>query len=265
MSLSSLTRKIGRASTTYHRETIFPMFTTQNLALRSFTTKKKKIKKKKKASAKKADTTPKLSLEETAATQHKEWVKFQQSIVVEGFETGATLELQSPQKKSSGSAAKRKKSRNKILEEKILERQRMAGAGGGEYPPLRYSEEETERLLKEAYDNLPKRAGKRGTRALKRQKRRWAMVRNIHRRYKAHLQKFYVRRMEERSRKVRQIKELKEQAPRIVQQDRDYQRYVYERWEKIMAQAKTKEDKILSDQTVDAEVTGDKESKKIQI
>jgi hypothetical protein len=252
-------------SLTHHRETVFPIFAPQNLALRSFTTKKKKLKKKKNAPAKDAEETPKLTLEDTAVTQHKEWVKFQQSIAVEGFETGATLELQSPQKKSGGSSSKRKKSRNKILEEKILERQRLAGAGGGEYPPLRYSEEETERLLKEAYDNLPKRAGKRGTRALKRQKRRWAMVRNIRRRYKEHLQKFYKRRMEERSRKVRQIKELKEQAPRIVQQDREYQRYVYERWEKIMARAKTKKENMLNDQTVDAEATGEKESKKIQI
>lgn len=34
---------------------------------------------------------------------------------------------------------------------------------GGEFPALRYSDEETERLLTEAYAAIPPRAGKRGT------------------------------------------------------------------------------------------------------
>jgi hypothetical protein len=168
-----------------------------------------------------------------AAEQHKEWVEFQKSIEVDGFETGQTLSTIDAKKGRSGgkAATKKRLTKRDEMAEKIKERQRLAGGGGGEFPPMRYSDEETERLLQQAYAAIPKRMGKRGTLQLKRQKRRWHLVREIHRKYKAHIVKFHFRRMKRRSTKIKQIIEfISNVAPNTVHQDREYQDAVRQRY-----------------------------------
>jgi hypothetical protein len=179
-----------------------------------------------------------------AAEQHKEWVEFQKSIEVDGFETGQTLTAIDATKKgrSGGKVATKKRlTKRDEMAEKIKERQRLAGSGGGEFPPMRYSDEETERLLKQAYAAIPKRMGKRGTLQLKRQKRRWHLVREIHRKYKANIVKFHFRRMARRSTKMKQIIDfVSNVAPNTVHQDMEYQNMVRQRYVNMMEAAVAK-------------------------
>jgi hypothetical protein len=171
---------------------------------------------------------------ESSALQHQEWVKFQQSIAVEGFETGQTTTLQSTKKTRGGKAVQRQKTKRDVMADKLQERRRLTGAGGGEFPPLRYSDEETERLLAQAYAALPVRTGRRGTKNLKRQKRRWHLVREIHRKYKAHMAKFQIRKMEKRARKMKEVKAVLASAPDIRARDQEYQVSIYQRWAATM-------------------------------
>lgn len=175
-----------------------------------------------------------------ATEQHLEWVEFQKSIEVEGFETGQTLTaIDASKKKSGGKAATKKRlTKRQEMAEKIQERQRLAGGGGGEFPPMRYSDEETERLLAQAYAAIPKRMGPRGTKRLKRMKRRYHLVREIHRKYKQHIMKFHVRRMEKRSKKMKDIMNLiKNVAPSAVEHDLEYRNSVRQRYFENMAKA----------------------------
>jgi hypothetical protein len=169
--------------------------------------------------------------------QHQEWVKFQQSIAIQGFETGQTTTLTGGlgPKRRGGKAARKRRDKEE-LEKVMQEKQRKLDiVGGGQYPPLRYSPEETDRLLKEAYDNLPKRTGKRGTRNLKRQANRWHAVRKARKIAKKNYGiRKHERRMAERSRISREVRETKAEAPLIRERDAAYQQHVLERWTEIM-------------------------------
>jgi hypothetical protein len=174
------------------------------------------------------------------AEQHKEWVEFQKSIAVDGFETGQTVSLIDTNKKgrSGGKMASKKRlTKRDEMAAKIKERQRLAGGGGGEFPPMRYSDEETERLLIQAYSAIPPRMGKRGTLQLKRQKRRWHLVKEIHRKYKTHIMNHHAVSMKKRSQKIKQIVEFLKIAPSIVQQDKEYQERVRERYMNMISDA----------------------------
>jgi hypothetical protein len=173
--------------------------------------------------------------------QHSEWVEFQKSIAVEGFETGQILSVIDATKKGrSGNkaASKKRLTKRDEMAEKIRERQRLAGGGGGEFPPMRYSDAETERLLQQAYASIPPRTGPRGTLQLKRQKRRWHLVREIHRKYKGHIMQSHERRMKQRSKKIRDIMDFTANvAPAIVQQDIEYQNQVRQRYRSMLVSA----------------------------
>lgn len=239
--LAALTRNLGRLQLQHQISSrIVPsvFVGAKNQLIRSFASKKKQ------------DRTVQPSVDDGTTLQHSEWVAFQNSIAVEGFETGQTLSVQSTKKTRGGKATKRKQTRRDAMEEKLKERQRLTGAGGGEFPPLRYSDEETDRLLAQAYAALPPRAGKRGTLNLKRQKRRWHLVREIRRRYKAHMANFQVRKMEKRSLKIKEVKAILDEAPAIRQRDREYQLSVYNRWAATM----------VADQGETTEVMGQKTS-----
>ena len=179
-----------------------------------------------------SSATPPSPNADAPAAQHEEWVKFQQSIAVDGFETGQATTIQTGRNKNNRGRAQKRKLNE--AQAKIIERQRLTAAGGGEYPPMRYSEEETQRLLAQAYAAIPPRAGKRGTRNKKRQERRWALVREIRAKYKAHMANFQERKMQERSRKMKEIKAMLTAAPAMRQNDREYQFTVYERWAATM-------------------------------
>ena len=102
------------------------------------------------------------------------------------------------------------------------------------FPALRYSPEETEELLQMAYAALPERAGKRGTRNLKRQKKRWKDVRRIRYKYKQNIIAAHERRMEHRHWKREQVKAVKAEAPEIRGKDLDYRAQVLRRWAETM-------------------------------
>jgi hypothetical protein len=160
--------------------------------------------------------------------QQQDWVDVQQSLSIGAFPGNA------------GVSARATKKAKQSAVEAAAERQRLTKAGGGLYPPLRYSPEETELLLKEAYDAVPKREGKRGTREAKRQGRRWQAVRKIRKKYKKLLVRAHYRKMEKRSLKVAQVKAVLAEAPDIVKRDREYQAEAFRRWAQTMLQSANK-------------------------
>lgn len=196
------------------------------ICLRSFS---RKIDKKSNKKSVKTSTPSK----EEVSLQHIEWVNFQKSIAVDGFETGQTTQIRSG-KKSRGRKSS-DSSRLSAAELKIAERQRLTDVGGGQYPPMRYSDEETEQLLNEAYAALPERAGKRGTRNIKRQKIRWSLVRKIRKKYKSHIVNNHFRMMEKRSQKIEKVKAVLLEAPTKKERDRQYQAEVLRYWMSVMA------------------------------
>lgn len=119
--------------------------------------------------------------------------------------------------------------------ENLNEQEQEYNVGGGQYPPLRYNEEETERLLKEAYGGIPKRDGKRGTRHLQRQSNRWHKVRQARKISKKNYGvKQHERRMLKRSAVVRDVKQMKLDAVGIREHEAAYQGAVAARWTQVM-------------------------------
>jgi hypothetical protein len=177
------------------------------------------------------------NVDDEARQQHSEWVQFQRSIVVPGFETGQVTDASGSSDSKRGGKARRSKEakRNSELETRIAERRRFTDIAGGEFPPLRYNEEETERLLQEAYAAIPPRAGYRGSRNLKRQRNRFRLVKQIRAKYKYQLAAAQERKMEKRSLKVQQVRAVLESAPDAVTSDRLYQLQVLQRWKATMA------------------------------
>jgi hypothetical protein len=165
------------------------------------------------------------------APQHEEWVAFQRSIAVDGFETGQQVDAAAGRSRRGGRrVALQKKKRNAEKEALEEDARRFTDLKGGEFPPRRYDPEETARLLALAYANLPERAGKRGTKNLKRQSRRWFLVRKVRKLYKYHRANFHERRMQKRSDKVRKVKDVLRDAPDACLADRRYQADVFARW-----------------------------------
>jgi hypothetical protein len=208
----------------------------QLIAARPFASKKKPRPKAKKTKTSAAPTSSRTSTPSSPAdsASHQEWVKFQNSIAVEGFETGQTMVVSTGAKKRGGKAARNKTRGQTELEDKLKERRRLTEAGGGQYPPMRYEDAETERLLAEAYAAIPARAGKRGTRSLKRQKKRWHLVKQIHSKYKYHMANFQERKMEKRKQRMESVREVLDVAPSVRELDRAYQAKVFQRWAATM-------------------------------
>jgi hypothetical protein len=166
-----------------------------------------------------------------ATLQHQQWVDFQKSIAVPGFQTGQILVARTDfRRRRGGAAARRQAEKERAIAEQTDWRFKDAALGVGRVPTMRYSEEETERLLELAHAAIPARTGKRGTRNMLRQKRRWWLVREIHRTYKKHMQRFQLRKMIIRSEKIKKVKAVLQAAPSIREQDRSYQMEVYQRY-----------------------------------
>ena len=237
--IASLTCQIGRVClqpTTFQpagglRSEIAQL---RSLALRSFASKKKGGKKSKKKKSTKKQPPPQPRVEPAAALQHQEWVDFQQSIAVADFETGQTVTVQHTRTRRSGQKSRRDQRRELVA--RLAERKRRTTYSAGRTPPFRYSDEETERLLAEAYAAIPPRAGKRGTRNLKRQHLRWFRVRKARKKYKKQLVKAHEREMLARQRKIRLVKQVLAAAPDRVRRDREYQLHVYQQWANRMVQ-----------------------------
>jgi hypothetical protein len=171
-----------------------------------------------------------------APSQHEEWVAFQRTISVQGFETGQQTQVASRSKRGGRLVRRKQQKLRERDEDDPYDARRFTDLAGGEFPPHRYSQEETERLLAQAYANLPERAGKRGTRNLKRQGRRWFLVRKVRNLYKHHMANFQTRKMAKRSEKVRLVKQVLEEAPDKRQSDRQYQAQVFASWSSRMEQ-----------------------------
>ena len=161
--------------------------------------------------------------------QNQEWAKFQKSIQVEGFQTGQITKATVLKKSKGGKQARNRKARELALEE-----DNNLASSDNRFPAIRYSPEETQELLQLAYDTLPKRDGKRGTRNLKRQENRWKAVRKIRATYKQNIIEAHHRRMEHRSWTRDQTKAVKEAAPEICRKDAKYQANVLKRWAATM-------------------------------
>ena len=200
--------------------------------------------------------------------QHQEWVKFQQSISVEGFQTGQSLTA-TILKKSRGGKQARRRREIELMRLRQQQQQELTPTGepgspaalaaaaaaaasfdtigaqfgasasvqstsATKFPAIRYSPEETQELLRQAYEALPERAGKRGNRNLRRQARRWKIVRDIRSQYKANLVAAHERRMEKRADKRQRV--LRVQRDAVVQRRNDaaYQSDVLKRYIKTM-------------------------------
>lgn len=165
--------------------------------------------------------------------QHEEWVRFQQSITVDGFQTGQTTTATVLKKSRGGKQARRKREKELARLGAFTETagpSEKISAVAQKFPAIRYSPEETEDLLQQAYAALPVRDGKRGTRNLRRQETRWKRVRKIRSDYKAHMINAHYNRMEARKYKRDRTKHALESASEQRQSDLDYQGMVLKRW-----------------------------------
>ena len=104
---------------------------------------------------------------------------------------------------------------------------------GGEFPALRYSDEETERLLAQAYAAIPPRAGKRGTLNLKRQKRRWMTKRQYDAKKKQERISEHERRMAKRHAISVAMHKVREDAVGVREREKEYQEKVLQLWAKM--------------------------------
>jgi len=106
----------------------------------------------------------------------------------------------------------------------------LDGAGPGQFPPLRYNDEETEKLLQEAYANLPQKGGKRGTRKLKREKNRYHGIRKARSIKKMEKINHHFDVMEKRSIKSASIRKVRDLAIEVRVEDKDYQMQILKTW-----------------------------------
>lgn len=166
--------------------------------------------------------------------QHQEWVKFQQGISVDGFQTGQTTTAGVLKKGRGGKQARRRKEKELARLQQQQQQNDAPATTNEKFPAIRFSQEETERLLEQAYGALPERAGKRGTRNLQKQENRWQLVRKIRAKYKAQIEAAHERKMEKRHWKRQQVITAKEQAPISKASDLEYQAQVLQRWADTM-------------------------------
>lgn len=166
----------------------------------------------------------------SGSNQHDTWVQFQRSIAVSGVDTGQTVKERNLGKKNRGGKIDRKRKEREAELEAKLKGVDNTQLKGGEFPALSYSEEETERLLAEAYSSMPSRAGKRGTNNLKRQERRWFIKRQYDYKKKREKIAAHEKRLAKRKATAMAMKQAREEAPAVREREREYQDMVLQRW-----------------------------------
>ncbi len=102
--------------------------------------------------------------------------------------------------------------------------------GTGQFPPLRYSDEETERLLKEAYAARPAKGISKKTRRKKREKNRFKTIRRAKRVKKMEKIAAHSKKMEKRSQRVKDVKDVIAGAEEVRVKDREYQMRILRKW-----------------------------------
>jgi hypothetical protein len=158
----------------------------------------------------------------------KQWNNWQQSLLNNFLDNDSSSNALT--KKRGGKTLRKKRAMIDEVSRSSSSQERLIDAGPGQFPPLRYSDEETERLLKEAYENIPVRTGKRGTRSFKRQKVRFIKIRKARSIKKMEKVRHHFDRMEKRSAKVKAIQKMKEIAVETREEDRLYQESVLKKW-----------------------------------
>ena len=159
--------------------------------------------------------------------EHKEWVTFQQKIAVKGFETGQDTEIKNSAKRRGGKAIRMRRERDL---KKLAEKKQDMIAGGGEFPPEVWSEEETDELLKEAWGNLPPREGRRGNNHLKREKLRWQKKRMYDAKKKYERMLEHERRMAKRGAIADACKTIRKSSEEVRSIEKEYQERMYKQW-----------------------------------
>ena len=171
----------------------------------------------------------------------KQWNMWQQSLLtnVTPDNEASSSNLSANKKRGGKTLRKRKEAAVSVS---ASSQERLIDAGPGQFPPLRYSDEETERLLQEAYAKIPARTGKRGTKSFKRQKVRFMGIRKARSIKKMEKVRHHYDKMEKRSAKVKAIRRMKEMAVESREQDRLYQESVLRKWAAIHGVALKKVD-----------------------
>lgn len=171
----------------------------------------------------------------TSSASDQEWNAWQRSLLSNVTENEVSFANTSSITKRGGKTLRKRKEALKSVS--LSSQERLIEAGPGQFPPMRYSDEETERLLKEAYENIPERTGKRGTRSFKRQKVRFWGIRKARRIKKMEKVRHHFAQMEKRSARVKAIQRMKEIAVETRQEDKLYQQSVLRKWASIQGVA----------------------------
>jgi len=200
----------------------------------------------------------KVDKSNTYDEENKEWLRFQQSIQVKGFDTGQPIPF--GVSKSSGDGVdgessesqeledlfaqgkplsirggkQKRKARAKLLAQSQGSSSRSAGTERGLYPAERFSEEETQRLLEEAYAGIPPRAGPRRSRAKKRMRQRFWRMRRYHAKKKRERIRAHFRRQEKQKQMIQAIRDVRAEAPEIVEETQKYQQHVLDHYAKMV-------------------------------
>ena len=102
--------------------------------------------------------------------------------------------------------------------------------GGGHFPTLRYSDEETERLLAQVYASIPPHAGQWGTHHLKHQKIQWAKKHKQDRIYKDQQIKTHECHMAWQSCIAKECQAIHDSAEETCHQELEYQKFILHQW-----------------------------------
>lgn len=134
-------------------------------------------------------------------------------------------------KKTRGGKSLRKTRQRELLARKegitpANDPSRFTDIGAGQFPPLRFSDDETQRLLDEAYTTMPPRTGKRGTRKAKRNKIKFWKLRKTRAIKKAEKVAHHFKTMETRSQITAEVRAVKEGADDVRNEEKEYQMQV---------------------------------------
>lgn len=152
--------------------------------------------------------------------QDQQWANWQNSLLKK--------EGDAPTIKRRGGKALNKK--KEVVESLSSQERLLEGAGPGQFPPLRFSDEETERLLKEAYSKIPKKAGGKKTRRKKRMANKFNAIRKARAIKKKEKVEHHFDRMEKRSFQLEGINRMKELAVEVRVEDQEYQAAILQQW-----------------------------------
>jgi len=194
------------------------------------------------------DITPSPASTTTTTTSlaDEEWAKFEESITFIPSMKDKIESGRNDRKRSSrGGKHVRKRKQKALLREQLNSSTDSSemDVGGGRFPSLRFSDEETKRLLEEAYANLPPRDGKRGTKNLKRQRNRFESIYKQDAKRKAEKIAAHERTMKKRSQLAKDVTAVLQSAEKIRATEKDYQLNVMQKFAVINGLVKKEEDR----------------------